>query len=85
MRPEVSRRRSVTMVYRDGNVQPRFATLSARHRALKRALIPLALLALVLGTLAAPATAAAYPHRGHGTAIWLAGPADGVGDSPIMP
>lgn len=69
-------------MYRDGNLQPRFATAQSRlHGVLKRALLFLALLALVLSTLLVPSTSLAYAHPAH----WVARPADGVGDSPVMP
>jgi len=67
---------------RDGNVQSRFATARSCLRvALKRAVLLLALLALVLSTLLAPSTGIAYAHP----ANWVARPTDGVGDSPVMP
>ncbi len=70
-------------MYRDGNVQPRFVTARSRlHGALKRGLLLLALLALVLSTLLVPSTSLAYAHGGPTIGVR---PADGVGDSPVMP
>ena len=69
-------------MYRDGNVQLRFAIARSRlHGALRRALLLLVLLALALNTLMLPSTGVAYAHPVH----WVARPADGVGDSPVMP
>ncbi|HLZ26020.1 MAG TPA: hypothetical protein VKV73_01710 [Chloroflexota bacterium] len=50
----------------------------------KRALA-VALIGLLLGTLAAPATSSAATMHAHATAHSVDRPLDGVGDSPLVP